>query len=76
MLRGCAGQCCAAACMGLCAELERPRFALDGKLAAACATPWSPSPCKLRFGVRQGPGTPYWISHCCWCCCRGERQSR
>lgn len=39
MLRGCAGQCCAAACMGLCAELEHPRFASDGKLTAACATP-------------------------------------
>lgn len=58
--------CCALACMGLCAELERPHFTSDSELTAAYATPWSLSPRKLRFEVRQKQGIPCWISHCYW----------
>lgn len=61
--------CCVPACMGLCAELERPRFASDSELTA---TPWSPSPCKLRFKVRQKQRTPCRISHCWWCSKAGD----
>lgn len=58
MPRGCAGRAVFQHCMGLCAELEHPCFTSDGKLTAACATPWSLSPCKLCFEVGQKQRTP------------------
>jgi len=67
MPRGCAGRAVLQRCMGLCAELERPHFAANGELTAACATPWSLSPCELHFKIRQKKRTPSrccWISHC------------